>query len=61
MHIRWNVVRFSDQYGRICKLGDEDLRHDYVANFTCNACTLLKNENKTFNFRESVKTRRLTF
>ena len=41
LHIRWNVTRFSDQYARIDKLGDEDLRRDYVTNFCYNACTLL--------------------
>jgi len=47
LHIRWNVDWFSNQYERISKLGDEDLRHDYVTNFTCHACTLLNLACKT--------------
>lgn len=47
MHIRWNVDAFSSQYDRIDKLGNEDLRRDYVTNFCCNACTLLNVDMKT--------------
>jgi len=47
LHIRWNVEWFSNQYQRISKLGDENLRHDYVTNFCCNACTLLNLACKT--------------
>ncbi len=47
MHIRWNVQWFSDQYNRIDKLGNEDLRRDYVTNFCNNACTLLNLDCKT--------------
>ncbi len=47
MHIRWNVTWLSDQYGRIDKLGDENLRRDYVTNFLDNACILLNLDCKT--------------
>ena len=47
MHIRWNVTWLSDQYGRIDKMGDENLRRDYVTNFIYNACTLLNLDSKT--------------
>ena len=47
MHIRWNVDAFSSQYDRIDKLGNEDLRRDYVSNFCANACTLLNLDQKT--------------
>lgn len=47
MHIRWNVQWFSDQYNRIDKLGNEDLRRDYVTNFCHNACALLNLDCKT--------------
>lgn len=47
MHIRWNVVWFSDQYDRIDKLGNEDLRRDYVTNFCHNAGALLNLDCKT--------------
>ena len=47
MHIRWNVVCFSDQYNRIDKLGNEDLRRDYVTNYCNNACTLMNLDCKT--------------
>ena len=47
MHIRWNVEWFSDQYNRIDKLGNEDLRLDYVTNFCRNACILLNLDMKT--------------
>ena len=47
MHIRWNVVWFSDQYNRIDKLGNEDLRRDYVTNFCNNACILLNLDCRT--------------
>ena len=47
MHIRWNVMQFSDQYNRIDKLGNEDLRWDYVTNFCRNACILLNLDCKT--------------
>ena len=47
MHIRWNVEWFSDQYNRIDKLGNEDLRRDYVTNFCRNACILLNLDMKT--------------
>lgn len=47
MHIRWNVTWFSDQYNRIDKLGNEDLRRDYVTNFCNNACTLLNLDCRT--------------
>ena len=47
MHIRWNVTWFSDQYNRIDKLGNEDLRRDYVTNFCRNACILLNLDCKT--------------
>ena len=41
MHIRWNATCFSEQYERIDRLGDENLRRDYVTNFCRNACILL--------------------
>ena len=47
MHIRWNVTWLSDQYGRIDKIGDENLRRDYVTNFIYNACTLLNLDCRT--------------
>ena len=47
MHIRWNVTWLSDQYGRIDKMGDENLRRDYVTNFIYNACTLLNLDYRT--------------
>jgi hypothetical protein len=47
MHIRWNVTWLSDQYGGIDKLGDENLRRDYVTNFLDNACILLNLDCKT--------------
>ena len=47
MHIRWSVTWLSDQYGRIDKLGDENLRRDYVTNFLDNACILLNLDCKT--------------
>ena len=47
MHVRWNVTWLSDQYGRIDKLGDENLRRDYVTNFLDNACILLNLDCKT--------------
>lgn len=47
MHIRLNVEEFSDQYGRIDKLGNEDLRRAYVTNFCYNACILLNLDCKT--------------
>ena len=45
--IRWNVTWLSDQYGRIDKMGDENLRRDYVTNFIYNACTLLNLDCRT--------------
>jgi len=47
LHIRWNVTWLSDQYGRIDKLGDENLRRDYVTNFFGKACILLNLDCKT--------------
>ena len=47
MHIRWNVTWLSDQYGRVDKMGDENLRRDYVTNFIYNACTLLNLDCRT--------------
>ena len=47
MHIRWNATCFSDQYERIDRLGDENLRRDYVTNFCQNACILLSLDMKT--------------
>ena len=47
MHIRLNITWFSDQYNRIDKLGNEDLRRDYVTNFCRNACILLNLDCKT--------------
>lgn len=47
MHIRWNATCFSDQYKRIDRLGDENLRRDYVTNFCQNACILLSLDMKT--------------
>ncbi len=47
MHIRWNATCFSDQYERIDRLGDENLRRDYVTNFCRNACILLSLDAKT--------------
>ena len=47
MHIRWNVTCFSDQYERIDRLGDENLRRDYVTNFCREACVLLNLDMKT--------------
>ena len=47
MHIRWNVDQFSHQYNRIDKLGNKDLRRDYVTNFCHNACILLNLDCKT--------------
>ena len=47
MHIRWNATCFSDQYKRIDRLGDENLRRDYVTNFCQNACILLGLDAKT--------------
>ena len=47
LHVRWNATWFSDQYNRIDKLGNEDLRRDYVTNFCHNACILLNLNCKT--------------
>ena len=47
MHIRWNITCFSDQYERIDRLVDENLRRDYVTNFCQKACILLGLEMKT--------------
>ena len=47
IHVRWNVDWFSDQYNRIDRLGNEDLRRDYVTNFCRNACMLLNLDMKT--------------
>ena len=56
MHIRWNVQWFSDQYNRIDKLGNEDLRRDYVTNFCHNACTLLNLDCKTAPTPDRMRT-----
>ena len=41
LHIRWNAEFFGEQYMRLHQLGDENLRHAYVTNFSNMACILL--------------------
>ena len=47
LHIRWNATCLAGQYERIDRLGDENLRRDYVTNFCQNACILLSLDMKT--------------